>query len=245
MKLSITAEILWATGFLWNVALLSVLFFKRRYRAVPVFFTWIAYGIAYTVACYFAFRLGTRHSYALTYWIGVFGDLICQVLVVQEIARHVLFKRGQWVEGAKFKLIAIAALAPVLAAVMALLMHPAASSTLDVWFAKANTFITLLICILFSGVVAASQQLGLDWKDHTMREAYGLIMWTMASFLTDTLHAYWATLGHFSALEYTRSIVFQGVSIYWAIAFWLPEKAPVALSATTIEKLNQLRSRLD
>ena len=244
MNLSLMAKILWAAGFALNAALFFVLLYKRRYRVAPWFTCWIGFGLAYTLTLFVGYRLGSKPLYARLYWIGAFVDLLLQVAVVLEIARSVLRRSGRWVEGARLRLLLMGAVAPLAAFCMAWFMTPAARTRLDAWDARASLFTTILICLLFSGVAAASQQLGLRWRDYAMREGYGLIAWTLAAFFTDTLHAYWRTMGYFSAVEYARIAVFQAVSIYWTIAFWLPESAPAPLSSEAMARLEALRSRL-
>ena len=244
MNLSWTSKVLWAAGFLWNAALFFVLLYKRRFRLVPWFTGWIAFGLTYTFSLFSVYRLGSKQVYAAIYWSGAFIDLLLQVAIILEIARSALRRSGRWVEGARLRLLLTGGVAPLVAFAMAWFMTPAAQSSLDAWDARANLFITLLICLLFSAVIAASQQLGLSWRDYAMREGYGLTLWTLASFLTDTLHAYWRTMGYFSALEYIRIAVFQLVSIYWTVAFWLPESAPLPISSEELARAKALKGRL-
>jgi hypothetical protein len=133
---------------------------------------------------------------------------------------------AQWVEGAKAALMPLAVIGPIFATAMAVMMTPAAPSLLRALGARANLFTTILICFLFAAVVRGSQRLGLDWRSHIARESYGLTLWTLGAFVTDTLHAYWRTMGHFQALENTRIVFFQASLVFWCIAFWLPEPAP-------------------
>ena len=78
-----------------------------------------------------------------------------------------------------------------------------------------------------------------------MRESYGFILWNLVAFVTDTLHAYWRTMGQFGALENIRIVVFQAALIYWSVAFWLPEPAVAPVTLNTINKLDDLAARLE
>ena len=245
MHLSLLSRLLWAAGFSCDVALLFVLLYKRRDRIVPFFTLWTAFGVVDTIGRYFAYRFGTKRLYADVFWGAELLDLVLQVSVIYEIARSALKPGRSWIEGAKIRLGIIGVAAPGIAFIMACFMTPAAENRLDAWDARANLFLSVLICLLFSGVVSATQQLGLLWRSHVMRESYGLILWTLISFATDTLHAYWRTLSHFTVLEYVRALTFQIVSIYWAVIFWFPEPEPASLSAETIDSLNALTRRLE
>ena len=148
-------------------------------------------------------------------------DLLLQIAVVFEIAQAVLRRSGRWVEGARARLLLVSAIAPIAALSLAWSITPAVKTRLQAWDARASLFTTVLICLLFSGVVTASRHLGLEWKSRVLRESYGLVVWTLTGFLTDTLTAYWRTIGHFAMLNYIQIVVFQGVSIYWAVIFWI------------------------
>ena len=239
------AIVLWAAGFILNAALLFVLIYKGRYRTVPWFTAWMGTELAYNIALFLGYRFGSKHLYYLLYWSYAFVDVSLQIAVVLEIAAGVLRRSGRWVEGARIRLVLMGAMAPLVALVMALLMQPAAKNGLDAWDARASLFTTILIFLLFIGVVAVSHQLGLGWQSYAMRESYGLVLWVLAAFITDTLHAYWRTLGHFTLLENIRIAVFQGVSIYWCIAFWLPEPAPLVMTPENINRLEMLKSQLE
>jgi len=237
--------VLWGAGFLGNAVLLFVLLYKRRFRLVPWFTTWIGVELLYNIAGFLVFRYGSKHLYAITYWSSNFLDVSLQIAVVLEIAAVVLRRNGHWVEGARVRLSLMGATAPLVALGMAWFMNPAAETRLDAWSARASLFTTILIFVLFIAVVMASYQLGLGWRSYAMRESYGLIVWVMVAFMTDTLHAYWRTLGHFTVLENIRIAVFQAASIYWIIAFWLPEPAPKPMTLENIDRLNALRRELE
>ena len=143
------------------------------------------------------------------------------------------------------RLVFMGAIAPLVALGMAWAMKPAAATMLDAWEARTSLFTTILICLLFTGIMMASQQLGLGWRSHVMREGYGLMVWVLVAFLTDTLHAYWRTAEHFTALENIRIAVFQGSLVYWAVAFWISERQPAALTAAENKDLEVLRRRLE
>ena len=245
MSLSLGATVLWAVGFLLNAVLFFVLVFKRRYRTVPWFTAWMGVELIYTIALFLGYRFASSHTYAVMYWSADFLDVLLQIAVVLEIARAVLKRSGRWVEGSRLSLSLMAATAPVVAFLMAWFMHPAARSSLDAWAARSSLFTTILVCLLFTAVVVASQQLGLGMRSHVMRESYGFIVWNVVAFITDSLHAYWGTLGHFTLLENTRIAVFQAVLLYWAVVFWLPEPAVAPLPISTKIRLDDLAARLD
>lgn len=245
MNFSLTAMTLWAAGVFLNAALLFVLLCKRRYRIVPWFTAWMGTELAYNLALFLGYRYGSKHLYALIYWSSDFIDVTLQIAVVVEIARSVFRRSGRWVEGAKGQLVGMSLIAPVVAFVMAWFMTPAAETRLDAIEARASLFTTILICLLFTAVILASQQLGVAWRSHVMRESYGFVFWTLVAFVTDTLHAYWRTLGHFTLLENVRIACFQISLIYWSIVFWRPEPERPVMPQSVKNDLENLASRIE
>lgn len=239
------ATVLWAAGFVLNAALVFVLFYKRRYRVLPWFTTFITAGCVYTVALFLGYRYGSKQVYAGIYWTCDFMDLGLQVAVVLEIARTILQRSGKWVEGAKLRLAFMGVSAPLIAGAMALLMKPFAETPMDGIYARASLFATILVFALFIAVVMAAQQLGTGWRSFAMRVSYGLVTWVSVGFLTDTLHAYWRTLGRFSVLENAHMIAFQLVSILWCIVFWRPERVMAPIGEEEKNRLESLRRRLE
>ncbi len=237
MNLSLLATLLWAAGFVCNAALLSILIYKRRWRTVPWFTAWISFGILYSVTLFTAFRVGTRHAYAVLYWAGAFLDLLFQLAVILEIANYVFRRNERWVEGARLRFILMGVLAPLTAGLMAWQMTPAASSALDAWDARASLFTTIVVCTLFSAVLFVSQQVGVGWRDLVLREGYGLIGWAIVAFVTDTLHAYWRTSQHFTALEHVRMVAYLGSLVYWMVVFWFPERVIAPVDESVNERL--------
>ncbi len=240
MHLSFAAALLWAASFMLDAALLFVLVHKKRYRLVPWFTGLIAYYIFYSLVCFLAIRAGFRQLYREVYWSGAFLDFLLQTAVVLEIGAIVLRRSGRWVEGAKGRLAAAAAAAPAIALLMTIMMKPAAETRLDAWDARVSLFTTVFICLLFTAIMAASQQLGLAWRSHVMREGYGLTIWVLVAFFTDTLHAYWRTAESFTALEHIRMIVYLGVLSYWILAFWISEQTQSDLPSDMLERMKTL-----
>jgi hypothetical protein len=242
VSLSLMALALWAAGSSLNAALVVVLLYKRRWKTVPWFTAWIIFQLTFAAACFVVYRVGSKETYRWVYWLGALVDFLLQIAVVFEIASSVMKRGGQWVEGAKSALLPFAIGGLVIAAGFAVTMTPAAPNLLYALNARASLFTTILICFLFAAVVRGSQNLGLDWQSHIARESYGLTMWTLAAFVTDTLHAYWRTLGQFQTLEHVRITFFQASLLYWCVAFWLPEPEPKALPLRARKTLNATSS---
>jgi hypothetical protein len=231
VRLSLIAVALWAAGSALNAALVFVLLYKRRWKTVPWFTVWMIFDLGLAATCFVVYQVGSKETYRWVYWLGALMDFLLQISVFVEIASSVMKRGGEWVEGAKSALLPYAIAGPVVAAGFAATITPATPNLLYSLNARASLFTTILICFLFAAVVRGSQRLGLDWRSHIARESFGLTIWTLASFVTDTLHSYWRTLAHFQTLEHVRMVFFQASLLYWCIAFWIPEPEPRPIPA--------------
>ena len=225
MNLSRTALILWAASFLANAALFIVLLVRRRINVVPWFSAWIGFNLLYTLVLYGTYRLGTKETYVFLYWTGAFLDLALQVGIVMEIAGYVFRRGGKWVERARGRLLNAGLASACVGILMGWAMTPATVSRLEGLESRIDLGATVFITVLFTSVMAVSHRLGLSWKNLVLREGYGVAAWSVFSFITDTLHAYWRTAEHFTLLEHMRIAVYLAALGYWTVIFWIPEPA--------------------
>ncbi len=219
--MSTTEELLWAYGFLQNLALLLVLLSRGRARLFPVFTGLIAFGTLRTIVLFLVYKeVGRHHGYALIYWWAAAIDLLLQAAVVYEIAKNTLYRSSEWILGTKARFLRFASAAPVVGLLLSLTMTPAARNGLDAWDARANLFITATMCVMVSAVMTVSRQIGVGWNRLVLRYGAGLVVWSLASFVTGSLHAYWRTINDFSVLENLSNIVYLLVTLYWIVIFW-------------------------
>lgn len=223
MSLTLLDTLLWAAGSLLNAALLCVLLLRGRFRTLPWFTTWIAFGSLFNLACYLTRQWGSHGMYAVVYWTGAFVDMLLQIAVILEIARLVLMRRGRWVDGAARRLLIIGALGTGLAASLALADKPVDSTGLVLWSERGNIFAAVIVCSLFTGVVAVSQQLGLGWRSHAIRVGYGLTAWALVAFAVDALHGYFGPHHYAESLNHVQDCVFVASLLYWIATLWREE----------------------
>lgn len=243
MRFSTFDLTLWAAGFFLNGLLLGVLLLKRRAPKEPWFTAWIALGCVSTAILFFAYRSEIGQVYFVLYWFNVLLDLMLQLGVIAEIARSVLCRNDSWVENARDTFTRLCLASVVVATLATVLTTPAVDSFADGIFARSNLFMTVLFCFMFGSVMAVSNQLGLAWNNRATRVGAGLAVWNLASFLTDTLHAYWRTMSYFNHLEHARTITFQLVSVYWIALHLAPEPDADVPSEEVLRDLAALRGR--
>lgn len=234
MDLALSEKLLWAYGFVQNLALLFVLLRRCRARSFRAFTVFIAFGTLRTIVLFTVFRVaGRHHAYTLTYWYAAGLDLLLQVAVVYELAKSALYRSSEWIPGAKTRFLLFAIAAPVVGILFAATMTPAARNALDSWDARANLFITVTICLLVSAVMTVSRQFGGGWNDLVLRFSAGLAVWSLASFATGTLHAYWRTADSFSLLENVAGVIYLLVTLYWIVVFWCSKSEQLTAASDT------------
>jgi hypothetical protein len=132
----------------------------------------------------------------------------------------------------------------MVAAGAALLLHPDANSSLDVWEIRGNLFTGIIIVELFSAMMGAANRLGLQWRSHVMGLGQGLFVWSAIAVLVDALHNVLGSYRWFTGLDNVRITVWTAAAIYWAVVFWKPERNRNPLSPEMEQYLLGLHRRV-
>jgi hypothetical protein len=231
MSFSLIQNVLWVAGGVVNAILVLVLLVKKRWREFSAFTTWITFLTAEMVLLYFVYRTGSAHLYSKVYWSCAIVDFLLQIGVVVEMARIVLRPTGTWVQDARRRFLFFGILGTLIAAGVALILHPAAPTSLDAWEIRGNLFTGLMVCEFFMAMMATANRLGLQWGDHVMGLGRGLVIWATIAVLVDGLHNLLGRYLWFNTLDNMRGTVWVAAVIYWTVIFWRPQKARLPLSA--------------
>ncbi len=243
MHLSLAARVLWAAGFTEQAALLLVLLSRKRFRAFPIFTSWIAFLVLKTVVLFAVF--GSLKEYYYTYWTGEVLDLLLQVGVIYEICRNVLRPTGTWVRSALRTFLLFGAGGIIVAAGLAWVAHPAMSNSLGTWIERGKLFSSLVSLELFVAMGFSSTRLGLVWRNHVMAIATGWALWAAIEFFEELASAYHGPNYHGIVLDQIRIFSTQAVTVYWCAMFWLDEPAERKLSPAMQMYLSNLQHRLE
>src|SRR5271156_161006 len=244
MKFFIIQNVLWAASFAANVALLFVLLLKKRTQEFPVFTVWIGFLTAEMAVLFLIYRWGSVHLYDSFYWSCVVVVFLLQLGVVWERAGIVLRPTGTGLSEARGPFLVSGLLGAMVAAGVALLLHPDADSSLDVWEIRGNLFAGIIIIELFSAMMGPANRLGLQWRSHVMGLGQGLFVWSAIAVLVDALHNVLGIYRWFTALDNVRITVWTAAAIYWAVVFWKPERNRKPLSPEMEQYLLDLHHRV-
>jgi hypothetical protein len=249
MNLSALDFALWATGFIGNVALFTILLVRRRGREFPVFTTLIGYEAAMSAMLYLVYIYCSSAWYARIYWFYAFSDEAMQLVVVWEIARIVMRPTGTWVRDARKQFILWGAIGILFAAALPWLVTPPAANLLRRLAVRGNLFTSLVVCELIAVVTRTSKSLGLGWRNHVMALGNGWTVWAVVAILVGGLHSYFGAERFFRELEHVRMFTYVVVLGYWMVQFWLDEPArqPISpqLSAYILDLHHRIKNDLD
>jgi hypothetical protein len=244
VHLSLTAQILWAAGFIEHAALLTVLLMRGRWKAFPVFTAWIGFSTFRTILLVALYKFSTPAMYGRVYWNAAFLDLALQLGVIFELARVVLKPTGTWVHDAKKMFWLYGSIGAVAAAAIAYGIHPSAPTTLDFWIEKGNLFAGMLTLELFAVMLFASAHLGLVGSSHVMRLAQGWTIWAVAGLIAEGAYSRFGPGKLGNTLDYLRTGTYFAVTIYWIITLWRPEPERRTLSPEMQAYLQSLHTQL-
>ena len=219
MPLSI-AHVLWAAGFFTDAALVFVLLYRHRYRTVPWFTIWVAFDLLNRIVSRFVLASGRTHTQIQQF--GAFLSLLLQLAVLPEIVRHLL-RGGRPVKHIRMRPAWTVATALLLACGLAGFTPPASGSRFDIWGARADLLITLVLVIVLVAIIISSRLAAIQWRSYVMRESHGFASRALAALAAGSLPAHWHIPGHPEAFSYLRSFTFEAVSLYWTAVFWFPD----------------------
>jgi hypothetical protein len=231
MNLTYLDNVLWAAGFLGHAALLLILVMRRRWRAFPVFTSFIAFEVLRTALLFLVLRYGTRHGYFLAYWITGFADYVFQVSLIYEIARAILRPTGTWVRDARTAFLGWGMAGLVGSAGFALMIGPPEARGLDLWDVRVTVFTSLLTCELFLAMATAANRLGLQWRSYVVAIGQGIALWAFFSLMEEFGHVALGWDRQFVVLVHVRMVIFILVLVYWMVVFWRKERERNPLSA--------------
>jgi hypothetical protein len=218
--------LLWAASFFGHVALLVVLFLRRRARTFPLFTTFICANILRTISLYLIARFGTKAAYFYTYWYLAIFDVVLQLGVVYELASGIFRPLGVWTKDIRRSFIGLGCLSVAVAAALAWLASPSTRMWMQSVMIRGNLFSAALMSELFVSMIALSVTVGLPWKTHITRIAQGLGVYSIIDVLVEAAHSYFG-LGRdtraYEALSHMRIAVYLACTLYWIIMLWREE----------------------
>jgi hypothetical protein len=247
LKLSGLDQFLWAAGFIGNIALLFVLFYRRRTRQFPFFTLLIALNVIRAFVIYGVLHLGTKNAYFWTYWSLALCDACLQLCIVYELAVLVFRPMGRWAPDVRQRLLWLVVPSAAIALGLSWMATPPARNWMQVAAARGNLCAESLMSELFVLIMALSVSAGLPWKTHAARIAQGLGTYSIFSLIIQTGQSYFGVdrgARMFLPLSHLRIAAYDICVIYWVVALWAEAEQPAPMPETVRQSLFALRSRV-
>lgn len=236
----------WAAGLFGHIVLLIILLVKKRAGTFPAFTALIIANVCNAVSLYAIATFGTKHSYLVAYFAFAVLDLVLQLSVTYELAKHIFCPTGVWAPDVKKSFILIVMASFPIAIALSLIPLPPEKTVLASLLDRLNVFVAALQCELFIGMVAASSTARLPWKTHVARIAQGLGFYSFISLIADAGHtALVRNTNIFQALTFTRMTAYLICQTYWVVMLWCDAPASRELPDEMRTQLFTLQRRLE
>ena len=238
----------WAVGFLENLGLLFVLWYRRLAKSFPFFTALAMLSVIRTMVLYFVLHYGTKGSYFNTYWSLAILDTMLQLGIVYEIASRVFRPVGVWARDVRGSFLWMAGLSVTVALGLSWLASPPARTWAESFVTKGTLFAAALMSELFVLMMALSISARLPWRTHVAKIAQGLGAYSLVSLLIETGHTYFGVgrrVRAFVFLSHIRIASYLTCVAYWAAMLWRKEQPSREMTREMREKLFTLQRRLD
>jgi hypothetical protein len=238
----------WAVGFLENLGLLFVLWYRRLVKSFPFFTALATLSVIRTVVLYLVLYYGTKESYFITYWSLAIIDTMLQLGIVYEIAGRVFRPVGVWAHDVRGSFIWMVGLSAIVALGLSWLASPPARTWMQSLVTKGTLFAAALMSELFVLMMALSISARLPWRTHVAKIAQGLGAYSLVSVLIETGHSYFGVGGEvrtFLALSHIRIAAYLTCVAYWAVMLWRAEQPSREMTQQMRERLFTLQRRVE
>jgi hypothetical protein len=218
--------LLWAVGFLESLALLFILWYRRRAKSFPFFTALITLNVVRTIVLYFVLHYETKESYFYTYWSLGILDVTLQLCIVYEVASRVFRPLGVWAQDVRSSFVLLVSLSVTVALGLTWLASPPARTWMQVVVTEGSLFSAALMSELFVAMMALSISARLPWKTHVAKIAQGLGAYSLISVLIETGHSYFGVgrdAPAYIVLSQVRIAAYLGCAAYWIIMLWRDE----------------------
>jgi hypothetical protein len=238
----------WGAGFLENLGLIFVLWYRRRAERFPFFTALITLVVIKSIVLYLVLRYGTKDGYFYTYWSLTILDTILQLCVVYEIASRVFRPLDVWAHDVRSSFVWLFSLSLSVAFVLTWLASPPARTWMQSFSTKGNLFTAALQSELFVAMMALSIHARLPWRTHVAKIAQGLGAYSLLAVLIETGHSYFGVgreLPAFIVLSHVRMAAYLACVNYWIISLWRKERPVRTMTPEMREKMFTLQMLLE
>ena len=233
MRISGLDGFLWTAGLAGHIALLAIIFAKKRFSSYPVFSALIGFSVLRTVVLFCLRGHYGDPLYNHTYWRFALVDAGLQLALIFEIASKVFRPRGTWAVDVRSKLIVSMLGSIVVAGILAYLQDSTRHDLVENFAIKIGFFSVVLNAALFTLMIVLSSEAGLNWRSHIASIATGMAVYCFVGILIELVSRFSEanTLRDLLiSLQVIRRWLYVGCVSYWGYSLWLPEPSPRKMS---------------
>ncbi len=248
MRLTTLDHFFWAAGFVANLALLYVLWHRRRAHRFPFFTALFTFGLVKSVLLFAVLHYGTRDEYFWAYWVLTILDMLLQLSVVYELSSQVFRPLETWIHEVRKYALSIVLLSITIAGGLTFLASPPAHTWMQSLATKGNLFAASLMSEMFVAMMVLSAIARRPWRTHAAKIAQGVGAYAAVSVLVETGHSYFGIgdeIPAFLFISHLRMTIYLGCVAYWMLYLWRDEAAPRRLPFEVREKLFTLQAQVD
>lgn len=235
----------WVAGLAGHLALLGVLWLKRRASDFPVFTALICLYVSRTIVLMLSHSIGYSVYYYL-YWSLAVVDVLLQLGVLAEIAGHVFRPAGMVLSGTWKTMLWAISISLAVALGLTALAAPPTRSLMQTVVVRGNFFSSVLMSELFAGILSLSVNAGALWRTHTAQIAYGLGAYSIVGFVVQALqnHVGAVNAQPYLALAHIQMTAYLVCLAFWTVSLVREAPAPREVTAELDRQLLHLQSRV-
>ncbi|MGH9606863.1 MAG: hypothetical protein ACRD3N_14325 [Terracidiphilus sp.] len=215
-------KLLWLSASVAEAAVIVLLFYKRVWRAFPLFFAYSIWTLFGSAAAYLILRghPSTSLFYVTAYLTYIIVDSTLLFGVYVELAWSILRPvRSSLPRGALF--IVTLAIIGIGGAIWPFAAYPGASHLSREMAAlmRLQQTLSILSVLVFAALAGFSQLLSLGWRDRELQIANGLGFYSLVGLAVAFLHTHQSTLVQYGHLNEIAIAGYLCSMLYWIVSF--------------------------
>lgn len=238
-------QALWIGGLSGHMCLISLLIWRRWYRAFPSFLAYVVLEASSTVLLFYLRYHASKHAYFLAYWITGYAEYPVQFWLLFDISRDLLAPVKKRMHELRYNGVTWGLLFAITFAVLAIGVSPAGVSGFDLWENRISVFTSLTLCAAIVAVSFGTNHFGLERRTHSVGLGVGVFIWSYSVLLNDLAHAITRWNSHLILIGYLREFTYLGALLYLVLVFWRKETTRPPLSPEMMRYMSFLHNQVE
>jgi hypothetical protein len=211
---------IWLAGMIAEIVIIALLTYRRVWRTLPVFCSYLVWDILSNVGAFVAIHYYPDH-YFQVFFAEAIVDSALILCVLVELAWSVLrplrasLSRGVLIVMGILLLVAGTAIWPF--AALPSLAH--ATSRIGLLYTQLVQTVSILRILFFLVLAGGSQLLSIGWRDRELQVATGLGIFSLVSLTAAVLNLHQTTASQVEHLNQIVTASYVCCLVYWGVSF--------------------------